>query len=399
MLTEPVCLPHYLVVYDSREDFWNGLYTMTSVINSSCIKRLCNDSHYAEFVNIVLGLLKQDSSVFFPALKIVTLLLHKLGSQFWKLCVNTLPKDVMTLILSHECFYRELQAWVWVEREGEREDEREGSSHHSVILSWVIPLTHTLIDYGDQMEPVISSLLQFLSTIAAISLQLKPVFKQSLLLGYLPPPKVTLSPQALKSFVSVKDMSNEAMYLLAALVELLYDEGHYKLLVKNISKWLPLINSIYNTVVTLDRNSDDTTFVPTCISSVKNLVCSLFSNSIGRACASYDAVLFYSQSNESTANDSSSRKDKLTIKTLCDDIVKILDEMEDEGCTAISAMSSMKIEELGTEEGGAVSSTTSGLEDEGKTSDDSVPHEASQALEEKNDDSLETGKGSNELCL
>ncbi|XP_019853172.1 PREDICTED: uncharacterized protein LOC109582720, partial [Amphimedon queenslandica] len=379
MLTEPVCLPHYLVVYESRGDFWNGLYALTSVIDSSCIKRLCNDSHYAEFVNIVLGLFEEDSSVFFPALKIVSLLLQKLGSQFWKLC-STLPKDVMTMILSHNSFYRELQAWVKVERKGEGVDETEESSPHSVILSWVVPLTHTLIDYGNQMEPVISSLLEFLSTIAAISLQLKPVFKQSLLLGYLPPPKVTLSPQNLKSFVSIKDMSNESMYLLVVLVELLYDEGHYKVLVKNISKWLPLINSIYNTVVTLDNNSDDATFVPTCISSVKNLIRSFFSNSIGRACASYDAVLFYSQSDGCTASDSSSRKDTLTIKTLCEDIVKILEEM-----------AKLHVHEIGIEEGGAVSSTTSGLEDEGNVSDDNVPDEASQALENEENDSFQTG--------
>ena len=387
MLTEPVCLPHYLVVYDSQEDFWNGLYTMTSFINSSCIKRLCNDSHYAEFVNIVLGLFKEDSSVFFPALKIVSLLLQRLGSQFWRLS-NAAPRDFVTTILSHDSFYRELQAWVKVEKRGESVDEAETES---IILSWVIPLTHTLIDYGHEMEPVISLLLEFLSTIAAISLQLKPVFKQSLLLGYLPPPKVTLSPQTLKSFVSVKDMSNETMYLLAALVELLFDEGHYKLLVKNIAKWLPIIYSIYNTL-TLDRNSDDTTFAPTCIFSVKNLVHSLFSNSIGRKCASYDAVLFYSQNVESAANHPPSRKDTLTIETLCDDIVKILDEMDDEGCTAVP---SMKMHEIGTEEGGAVSSTTSGLEDDGKISDNNIPDEACQALEEEEDYSVHTGKGSN----
>ena len=330
--SEVVCLPGYLFAHESPKQFWVGISMLiTSLDNASVRNRfLSSTSVHKHLIDAVLNALLPNAdreyymkgdvqapcdTVFWPVLHILSILLDRLGFCFWQL-TSKAPADVCKLILSQPYFVEELNR-LCLEEDTHREVEssteedtansrfmhnfgsnsinclsnlyceNEGERNYTpVALTWIMPFVLSILQFGDLMEPVVRSTLVALCSIYMTSLSSKPCLKSSMLLGL-------AIPQFQRALCPNRKLSNCCLLLLAQLIEILFTKEAYSLLLKEKSKWLPIISSASENIFKLlnDRQSE---LLPSLV-AVRKTIFSLINCPVGRRLPQHTRlVIFFS---------------------------------------------------------------------------------------------------------
>lgn len=347
---ETICLPNHLVVYNSPNVFWTGLCTLISVMDASCIRsRLLSDSSsYKDFINVVLSGLDEDGSnhteIFIPSLHMFGMLLNNLETKFWQLTFNNNPRNVIKQLFSHPTFLKSLQTLVSLDenlRPAMHNNERsiprslvssltECNSEGS-LLSWMIPFVRSVTDLGT-FEDVIVFVMRTLCVIFTTSTMNEPIFKKGSIAGYIPPLKIHISEAQLESLLSQRSLLNESLQILSSMMEYLFVQGSYSVLLNGLANWLPIVTAIARIMISKNRTSS---VCPPSVNTMIKTINVFFDNHVGKSSVCYNIIASYfnsryCNSSPPSLNDKYERTPPtlLRVEVLQEEIVRVLNESQ-----------------------------------------------------------------------
>ena len=306
-------LPKHLYTHSSPKDYWLGICSLVTAMDAECIRSrlMSSTSGHQQLTDAIINALvfqsdknyahhgrrkasydssrltsdKADSTIFWPAMQCLAILLDRLQFRFWSFTTQS-AENVAKSILGNPYYHLELRRWSLNGKDEEEISSSEVESEVSIseveddcvsnsqlvyswgngkklrpreikdtrssqvaehasdvcsseklrnaAFSWMFFLVQSLLDFGDIVSGTVGIILKALHSIYRLALAGKKSFEFFHLTSN--PGTQSILPTIPK--LSESALCNESLLTLSRLAELLFSNSAYMLLLKFQSQWL-----------------------------------------------------------------------------------------------------------------------------------------------------------------